>query len=121
MNRILNQLSKENKEFFSSGELKNHCDNLYIDYRRTMDYLTSREHLVQIIEDIYYLKNINGISENQTKYSILEFIAKGLEEKQINNWYFGLYTALNINKINRIGLACINMVLVNRPINTNHY
>ena len=100
MNRILNQLSKENKEFFTSEELKNYCDDLYVDYRRTMDYLISREHLIQIIEDIYYVKPIKEINKKKLRYSILEFVAKGLKLKRIDNWYFGLYTALNINKIN---------------------
>ena len=67
MNRVLNQLSKENKKFFTSEELKNQCNDLYIDYRRTMDYLISRGHLVQIIEDIYYMKTISEISKNQLR------------------------------------------------------
>ncbi|MFW9999693.1 MAG: hypothetical protein ACFE9Q_13070 [Candidatus Hodarchaeota archaeon] len=99
MSRVLDQLGKENKEFFTSEELKKHCEDLYIDYRRTMDYLTSRGHLVNIIEDIYYMKTISEIRKNHLKYSILEFVAKGLKLKKIDNWYFGLYTALNINNI----------------------
>jgi len=99
MIRVLDQLGKENKDFFTSDELKKHCDDLYIDYRRTMDYLVSRGHLVQIIEDIYYMKTIKESSKKQLRYSILEFVAEGLKLKRIKNWYFGLYTALNINKI----------------------
>jgi len=99
MSRVLSQLGKEEKEFFTSEELKKHCDDMYIDYRRTMDYLVSRGHLVQIIEDIYFLKEMNGTNNNELKHSILEFVAKGLKLKKIKNWYFGLYTALNINKI----------------------
>lgn len=100
MNRILNNLSTENKEFYTSEEVKNHCDDLYVDYRRTMDYLISRGHLVQIIDDIYYLKTLNEKNKNKLKYTILELVAKSLNVKRIDNWYFGLYTALNINEIN---------------------
>lgn len=122
MNRILNQLSKENKEFYSSEEVKNHCDDLYVDYKRTMDYLISRGYLVQIIDDIYYMKSLNEKNKNKLRYSILEMVAKSLKVKRIKNWYFGLYTALNVNEINHDHhdefLYLVNdQILKEQPIN----
>ncbi len=35
----------------------------------------------------------------RTKYSHLDLVAKGLELKGINEWYFGLYTALKLNNM----------------------
>ncbi|MFX0144601.1 MAG: hypothetical protein ACFE9C_11030 [Candidatus Hodarchaeota archaeon] len=33
------------------------------------------------------------------KYSLLELVAKSLKVKRVKNWYFGLYTALNLNHV----------------------
>jgi len=45
------------------------------------------------------VKSFEELKLGKTEYSHLELISKGLELKGVNNWYFGLYTALKLNNI----------------------
>jgi hypothetical protein len=42
---------------------------------------------------------LDELKLGKTKYSHLELVTKGLEAKGVNNWYFGLYTALKLNNM----------------------
>jgi len=55
--------------------------------------------LLNILDNIYYVKTIDEISQNMLKYSTLELVAKALKKKNIENWYYGLYTALQLLNI----------------------
>ncbi len=100
MNRVLNKIWQDKKEFITSDELKKYCEDLYFNYWRISDYLISRGYLLSILDDIYYVKTANEINRKKLKYSFLELLSKGLKFKRVNNWYFGLYTALDLMKIN---------------------
>jgi len=52
------------------------------------------------LDDIYYVKSDEEFINKEINYSTLELIAKVLKLKRVKNWYFGLYTALKLNKIN---------------------
>lgn len=99
MYRVLKKIRQDNKEFVSSEELQEYSKDLYFDYRTISDYLLTRGYLLNILDNIYYVKTEEEILQNKLKYSILELIAKGLDIKKVKNWYFGLYTALNINHV----------------------
>jgi len=99
MNRVLNRIRKDNKEFVTSEEIKSYCEKLYFNYRLINNYLISRGLIVKVLDDLYYVKSDDEIRKKRLKYSILEIIAKGLKLKRIDNWYFGLYTALKLIKI----------------------
>jgi len=99
MHRVLKKIKQDNKEFVSSEELQDYSKDLYFDYRTISDYLLTRGYLLNILDNIYYVKTEEEILQNKLKYSILELVAKGLNIKKVKNWYFGLYTALNINNV----------------------
>ena len=96
MNRVLKQIRKDNQKFITSEEIKEYCDKLYLNYNTSSDYLISRGYLVNVLEDIYYVKSIDEMRRKKIKYSLLELVAKSLKVKRVKNWYFGLYTALNL-------------------------
>jgi len=96
MNRVLKQIRKDNKKFITSEQIKKCCDKLYINYKTSSDYLISRGYLVNILEDIYYVKSADEVKRRKINYSLLELVAKGLKVKRVKNWYYGLYTALNL-------------------------
>jgi hypothetical protein len=96
MNRLLKKIRKDKKEFISSDQIKDYCDKLYINHKTSSDYLISRGYLVNIFEDIYYVKSTEEVRNKKINYSLLELVAKGLEVKNVKNWYYGLYTALNL-------------------------
>ena len=96
MNRVLRKIRKENKEILSYEEVKKYCQELYFNHRTIGNYLISRGYLVKIFEDIYYVKSDDEIINKTLKYTILELLAEALKKKHIKNWYFGLYTALDL-------------------------
>ena len=99
MNRVLQRLRQENKEFITSEELKKYCEEFYFNYRIISNYLITRGFLLKIFDDIYYVKSIEENRKNSLKYSVLELMEKALSIKKIKNWYYGLYTALKLINI----------------------
>lgn len=99
MIRVLKKIKQDNKEFVTSEELQIYSKDLYLDYRTISNYLVTRGFLLNILDDIYYVKSEEEIQQNKLNYSILELVRKGLNLKGVKNWYFGLYTALNLINI----------------------
>ena len=99
MIRVLKKIKQDNKEFVTSEELQTYSKDLYLDYRTISNYLVTRGFLLNILDDIYYVKSEEEILQNKLNYSILELVGKGLNLKNVKNWYFGLYTALNLINI----------------------
>lgn len=99
MHRVLKKIRQDDKEFVLSEELQDYCKDFYVDHRTIGDYLLTRGYLLNILDNIYYVKTEEEILQNKLKYSILELVAKGLDIKKVKNWYFGLYTALTLNHV----------------------
>lgn len=99
MIRVLKKIKQDNKEFVTSEELQIYSKDLYLDYRTISNYLVTRGFLLNILDDIYYVKSEEEILQKKLNYSILELVGKGLNLKGVKNWYFGLYTALNLINI----------------------
>lgn len=121
MIRVLKKIRQDNKEFISYEELKKYSKELYYNHRVISNYLISRGYLVNVLDNIYYVKTIDEISQNMLKYPILELVAKALKKKSVKNWYYGLYTAfelLNIDYENQDEYLYIinDRFLINKPI-----
>lgn len=121
MIRVLKKIRQENKEFISYEELKKYSKELYYNHRVISNYLISRGYLVNVLDNIYYVKTIDEIRKNTLKYPILELVAKALKQKRVKNWYYGLYTAfelLNIDYENQDEYLYIinDRFLINKPI-----
>lgn len=96
MNRVLTRIREDKKKFITSETLKKYCRDLYYNHRLVSNYLISRRFLVNILDDIYYVKTIDEVNKDIIKYSILEIVGKALKHKSVKNWYYGLYTALEL-------------------------
>jgi len=90
-------LSKE--RFVKSDNLKVICKELGINYETLVNYLLSRHYLIRIFKGIFYVKSPEEIKIGKVDKSTLEMVANGLQIKGVNNWYFGLYTAILLNNI----------------------
>ncbi|MBD3194495.1 MAG: hypothetical protein GF317_05525 [Candidatus Lokiarchaeota archaeon] len=99
MNRVLEYLRRDDKEFTTSEEIKEYSRELYYNYQNVIRYLMSQGMLLKIFKGIYYVKNDEELESKKLKYSLLELVGKGLELKGINNWYYGLFTALRLNGV----------------------
>ncbi|MFX1378614.1 MAG: hypothetical protein ACFFA4_05935 [Promethearchaeota archaeon] len=122
MNRVLKEIRKDDIKFITSEEIKEYCDKLYLNYKTSSDYLISRGYLVNIFEDIYYLKSVEELRRKKIKHSLLELVAKGLTVKRVNNWYYGLYTALNLIQVehdhqDEFFYVINDQLIKNEPIN----
>lgn len=99
MNPVLKKLYLENREFATSDELKKYCKKFNLDYNITVKNLVFRGNLVRIFKGIFYVKDLEEIKLGRLKYSYRELIAKGLDLKDVKNWYFGLHSALKLNNM----------------------
>jgi len=99
MNPLLKKLYLGNAEFVTSDTLKKYCKNLELDYDGTMKNLIFRGNLIRIFKGVFYIKNLEEIKLGRLKYSYMELISKGLELKDVEKWYFGLYSALKLNNM----------------------
>jgi hypothetical protein len=96
---LLRKLRMENKEFVTSRELRAYCKSLKLDYGIAIRHLVPRGYLVRIFKEIFYIKSLEELELARPKYNHLELVAKGLELKNVKNWYFGLHTALKLNNM----------------------
>lgn len=121
MNRVLDKIRQDNKELVTSEELKKYCKEMYFNYKIIGNYLISRKFLIKVLDDIYYVKTDDEINQNELKTPVSEIVAKALKLKSIQKWYYGLYTALQLNGINcthqdKFCYVINNRILINRPI-----
>ena len=89
----------ENREIVTSEELKEICYNLGIKYESAIRHLVPRGHLTRIFRGIFYVPTSDEALTKRQTHSHLELVSKGLEAKGVENWYFGLYTALKMNNM----------------------
>ena len=99
MTLLLKKLRMDEKEFVTSAELKQHCKSMKLNYETVIRYFASRGYLVRIFRGIFFIKSLDETKLGKTKYNYMELVAKGLEIKNVKNWYFGLYTALKLNNM----------------------
>ncbi|MCE2614999.1 MAG: hypothetical protein LVO36_03755 [Nitrosopumilus sp. (ex Thoosa mismalolli)] len=96
---LLRKLQIDGKEFVTSPELKEYCKKGKFDYDTVVKNLERSKHLTRIFRGIFYVRSPEEIILEKCKYDHLELVAKGLEIKGVTNWYFGLYTALQLNNM----------------------
>ncbi len=98
-NRLLKKLRLKKKKFITSEELEEYGKALYYKYNNIIKYLISRGYLLKIVKGIYYIKSREEFISNRINLAPFDLISEGLKLKNIQKWYFGLYTALTLNGI----------------------
>lgn len=96
---LLKKLHLEKIKFVTSETLKKYCNEFEIEYENTIRYFIRMGYLIRIFKGIFYVKSIEELKLGRTKYSYRDIIAKGIQLKNIKNWYFGLYSALKMNNM----------------------
>ena len=94
---IMKKLWLEKRKFVDSKNLKGLCKRLNVEYSNMVRYLLSRGYLVRVFRGVFYVKSAEEIKLKKIDISHLELISGGLKVKGVENWYFGLYTALRLN------------------------
>lgn len=96
---IVRKLELSDKKFITKEEIKEDCKKLSLDYYMTIRYLTHYKYLVRILRGIFYIKSIEERKLNKININYLEAIKEALKIKGVENWYFGLSTALKLNNL----------------------
>jgi len=96
---ILRKLRLENRDIVTSEELKEICFSLGIKYESAIRHLVPRGHLIRIFRGVFHVPTPDETLTGRQTHSHLELVSKGLKAKGVENWYFGLYTALKMNNM----------------------
>ena len=96
---VVEKLARENKKFITSSELRDDCRRLSLDYYTTIRYLTYYKYLARIFRGIFYIYSIEERKIGTSEMTFYEILREALKIKGINNWYFGLETALKFNNL----------------------
>ena len=87
------------KSFVTASDLKILCKEIDANYKDIVRYLLARKYLVRIFKGIFYVKSLEEIKFGKINLSRFELVANGIKLKGVDNWYFGLYTALKLNNL----------------------
>lgn len=96
---LLRRLRLEGREFISSEELKGYCSGFDVSYETAVRYYISRGHLVRIFRGVFYLRSPEEMELGRSRYNHLQLVAYGLRLKRVENWYYGLNSALKLNNM----------------------
>lgn len=96
---IVRKLHSTEGRYITSDIIKKYCAILNISYNDAITYLTRNKHLYTILKGIFYKPSVEERKFNALKASHLEAVSEALKLKGINNWYFGLETALKFNSL----------------------
>ena len=98
-NLIWEKLLIENRKIVSSDEVKKLAQQLDKDESDAIKYLQRHGYIQRIFRGYFYVRDYEEFRKKTFKHSIYEIIAMGLKKKDVNNWYFGLRTALKFNNM----------------------
>jgi len=99
MTDLLKRIHLENKEFMTAKELRNYCKSRKLDYDDVIKYFEKMGYFSRIFRGIFYIKSPDELKLGKSRYNHLELVSKGLEIKDVKNWYFGLHSALKLNNM----------------------
>ncbi|MHA1654822.1 MAG: type IV toxin-antitoxin system AbiEi family antitoxin domain-containing protein [Candidatus Thorarchaeota archaeon] len=94
---VMRKLWLTGKKIVASDTLARLCQQVGAEYGNMIRYLLHRQYLVRIFRGIFYVKSPDEIRFRKIDTGHLELVARGLEAKGVENWYFGLSTALVLN------------------------
>jgi len=122
---LLKKFKMEEKEFVTAEELEKYCHEFGFDHTNLVRYYVRRGYFVRIFKGIFHVRYPDDIREGRFRYTNHELVAHGMKLKGINNWYFGLHTALKFNNMTHEYFAIdevINDALTRpTPIMINHH
>ncbi len=118
---LLKKFFLEKKEFITSAEIKKYCSVINLNYEKVIRYFLLRGYLIRLFRGIFYVKTLEEIKFGIKNYSYLKLVSKGLELKEVKNWYFGLDTALKLNnktyEFSTIDYVISENLYRNKPMN----
>lgn len=96
---LLKKLRVDHKKFITRDEMIGYCKIFSVDYTTTIKYFIRKGYFIRIFKGIFYIRPFGHISSQNVMYDYMRLVSKGLYLKGIRNWYFGLNSALRLNKM----------------------
>ena len=96
---IWKRLLIQEKKIATSDEIRELAKELGKDEERSLYYLQEEGYITRILRGIFYVRSIEERERGTYDDSIYKMVALALEDKCVERWYFGLETALKMNKM----------------------
>lgn len=96
---IWKKLVIDGRRMITSAEIKEMARQLGKDERGSLDYLQKHGYIYRILRGIFYVKSPEERERGFFHDSIYEMVSKALKMKGVEQWYFGLETALKLNNM----------------------
>lgn len=94
---LVKKLGMEKNKLIVRNVLEKYVKLLKMDYNSVVRYLISNDYLVRVFRGIYYIKSLDERKLKKTDTNYLDVIKEALLLKGVDNWYFGLDSALKLN------------------------
>jgi predicted transcriptional regulator of viral defense system len=121
---IIKRLEKKDG-LITSDDIKDYCKSLNLNYNSSISYLLNNHYIERIFRKIFYIRSLDEKKNKISNIDLISIISKAFEIKKIDNWYFGLETALKFNNLTHehfITIFIINDKIKNtNPINILGY
>jgi len=85
------------RRIVSSEDIRKLARELGKDEWRSLTYLQVHGYIVRILRGIFYVRSPDERERGTCDASVYEMVALALDMKGVNNWYYGLETALRFN------------------------
>lgn len=96
INRIYNEIKNNETSIITKNDLREYSRKFHYRLRNVIQYLSSQNAILKLFADLYYIKDEETNNLTEPISSFYKLIGDALEYKGIENWYFGLYTALEL-------------------------
>lgn len=96
---LVEKLARRNSKFITGDEIRENCRKLPLDYYTTIRYLTHYKYIARIFRGIFYVYSIEERKLRKINTPFYDILKEALKMKGIDNWYFGLETALKFNNL----------------------
>ena len=96
---IWKKLVVDNQRIITSDEIRDMSKKLGKEYPRSLRYLQEHGYIFRILKGIFYVKSPEERERGFFQDSVYEMVSNALNIKGVEDWYFGLETALKLNNM----------------------
>jgi hypothetical protein len=96
---LIRKLYTIDERYIGRKRLETYCKELGINYYTAIMYLLRHKYLIRILKGVFYKPSIEERKLDRIDADPLEAIGHAMDMKGIDNWYFGLESALKLNNM----------------------
>ena len=97
MSIVWRRLLVEDRRYTTSGAIASLAEDIEKDPEVCLRYLQQQGYIHRILRGIFYVASPDERERGVLEPSVYQLVAKALDMKGVNKWYFGLDTALKLN------------------------